>query len=231
MSFHDAPRAALRAVPWWDRLGYIQRRLPEAIAAGIGGLALVPSSRVLDFGCADQPYRSLLPAGAAYVGADLAGNPAADVAIGADGRLPLPDAQFDAILSTQVLEHVDDPGVYLAECARLLKPGGRLLLSTHGFMIYHPDPDDYWRWTGAGLRRAVAQAGLRVVALRGVMGLAATGLQLFQDGLYGRVPARLRGLFTRLMQSLIARADRADTDERRAQNALVFVVVAEKPAP
>ena len=54
---------------------------------------------------------------------------------------------FDAVLSTQVLEHVADPGALPAERFRVLRPGGRLLLSTHGIFVYHPDPDDYWRWT------------------------------------------------------------------------------------
>lgn len=230
-AFRRADRAALRAAPASSRLGYIQRRLPEAIAVAVAELGLRATSRVLDFGCADQPYRALLPAGAEYLGADLPGNPAASITIGADGRLPLPEASVDAVLSTQVLEHVTDPAVYLAECHRVLKPGGVLLLSTHGIMVYHPDPDDYWRWTCAGLRRAVAQSGLVVRSQRGVMGLTATGLQLLQDGLFGRIHPRLRGMLTRIMQVLVRLADRAETDESRALNALVFVVVAEKPGP
>jgi SAM-dependent methyltransferase len=228
--FHVTQRAALRAVPWWDRVGYIQRQLPRAIATCLDALALPADAAVLDFGCADRPYRGLLPPSVRYVGADLPGNPDADVQIRADGTLPLPDASFDAVLSTQVLEHVAHPERYLAECHRLLRPGGRLLLSTHGFMVYHPDPVDYWRWTGAGLCLQVERAGLRVLSLTGVMGLAATGLQLFQDALYGRVPGRLRKPFTALMQALIALFDRYDSGPSRALNALVFAVVAEKPA-
>ena len=47
---------------------------------------------------------------------------------------------------------------------------------------------DYWRWTCAGLKRAVAPAGFEVVRFEGIMGLAATGLQLVQDALYYRLP-------------------------------------------
>lgn len=227
--FHQTGRAAQRAAPWWSRLGYIQRKLPEAIVAGIRRLRLEAGSHVLDFGCADQPYRAQLGA-VDYVGADLPGNAAAAAHIAEDGRLPLADGSFDAILSTQVLEHVADPAVYLDECARLLKPGARLLLSTHGLMVWHPDPVDYWRWTGQGLRLQIERAGLRVIDLSGVMGLAATGVQLFQDGLFPRVPTRLRNLFTRLMQGLIAWCDRRETASTLANNALVFVVLAEKPA-
>lgn len=227
--FDTAPRSHRRAVPWSHRLGYLERKLNEGIAQGVASLGLTSSSRVLDFGCADQPYRKYLPEGATYGGADLPGNPAAEIFIQPDGRLPPAVGGFDAVLSTQVLEHVQDPAVYLAECFRVLAPGGRLLLSTHGIMVYHPDPVDYWRWTCAGLKHQVEAAGFRVVGISGVLGLAGTGLHLFQHAMLKRVPRLLRGLFTRMMQLLIRLVDRTDSPDSRALNALVFVVVAEKP--
>ncbi len=148
--------------------------------------------------------------------------------IGPDGRLPLEDGGFDTVLSTQVLEHVADPGVYLEECFRVLRPGGRLLLSTHGFMVYHPDPDDYWRWTCAGLRRAVTDAGFAVESFEGIMGPGASGLQLFQDALYWRLPRYIRQGFALVMQGLIAVIDRVEGAEARRMNALVFVLVARR---
>jgi hypothetical protein len=38
-------------------------------------------------------------------------------------------------------------------------PGGRVLASTHGVQVYHPAPDDLWRWTHAGLERLFASNG------------------------------------------------------------------------
>ena len=40
-----------------------------------------------------------------------------------------------------------------ASSRRVTRPGGRVLLSTHGAMVYHPNPVDLWRWTRAGLER------------------------------------------------------------------------------
>jgi SAM-dependent methyltransferase len=133
------------------------------------------------------------------------------------------------VLSTQVLEHVLDPDVYLRECYRVLRPGGRLLLSTHGFMFYHPDPDDYWRWTCAGLRLSVERAALAVERFEGIMGPSASGLQLLQDGIYPRLPRPVRPAAGLVFQTLIAIIDRLERPASRDLNALVFALIAVRP--
>ena len=221
--------ADLRAPTPWHRLAYIIRTLPARLEEMARELELPPGGRVLDYGCADVPYRRFFPPDVEFVPADLPGNRLAEVHIRDDGTLPLEDASFDAVLSTQVLEHVGDPATYLTECFRVLRPGGRMLLSTHGIMVYHPDPVDYWRWTCAGLERAVGDAGFQVVRFEGIMGLAATGIQLVQDSLYYRLPRLLQPALALVTQTLILLADRLETRESRNMNALVFAVVAHKP--
>ncbi len=237
MSDPDPPRATryqgprppqLRSAPPWHRLAYIIRTLPRALEAMAADLAVAPRASILDYGCADLPYRHFFPAGVRYVGADLPGNPHAAVEIAPDGTVPVADGAFDAVISTQVLEHVTDPSRYLSECHRALRPEGRLLLSTHGMMLYHPDPVDYWRWTSAGLRRIVEGAGFRILRFEGIMGTTATGLQFTQDGLLGRLPRPARPALCLLMQALVALADRLESEESRSLNALVFALVAAK---
>lgn len=230
LPFNQEPRSWLRSARPWDRLAYITRVLPVAIERASLELNLTPGCRVLDFGCADQPYRHLIPPDVSYVGADLPGNELADLEVSPSGTLSAADESFDAILSTQVLEHVGDPGTYVKECFRALRPGGRILLSTHGIMVLHPDPVDYWRWTSDGLRYELARAGFCVLSLTGVMGLSATALQLFQDATYGALPRALRAPYALVLQTLIALFDRLQSARSRAYNALVYVVVAEKPA-
>jgi SAM-dependent methyltransferase len=225
--FHSAPRSKIRRARPWDRLAYINRALPAGIAELSRDLNAGPGSTILDYGCAEVPYRGLFPPDCDYIAADLDGNPDATLTL-VDGRPPIPDASCDAVLSTQALEHVAEPDVYLAECARVLRPGGRLLLSTHGVMPYHPDPVDYWRWTCAGLQRAVAGHGFEVVRFEGIMGLTASGLQLTQDGVYWRLPRLLSRLWALCFQGAIAVAERLEKAESRRLNALVFVVVAER---
>jgi SAM-dependent methyltransferase len=69
------------------------------------------------------------------------------------------DASFDLVLCTQVLEHAVDPDKVVRELRRVVKPGGRVLASTHGVQVYHPDPVDLRRWTHEGLRRLFEENG------------------------------------------------------------------------
>lgn len=134
---------------------------------------------VVDYGCGDMPYRPLFESrGCKYLGADLVENTAAELALTQQGKLPLLDCSVDLVISSQVLEHVIDVNSYLEECARVLKPGGALLLSTHGMWIYHPHPTDVRRWTRWGLRHEIEQAAFSVVDTRSCIGPLAYTTQL-----------------------------------------------------
>lgn len=121
--------------------------------------------RWLDFGAGRSPYGRWMT-GTELNYADFPSDEG--FAAGLDYTLepgrpcPAPDAWFDGILSTQVLEHVEDPRAYLKDAIRMLKPGGQLLLTTHGIWEDHPCPLDLYRWTQQGLRHDLSAAGFEV---------------------------------------------------------------------
>lgn len=209
--------------PYFLLIKELQRGIGQAISA----LALTERSRILDYGCSTMRYRQLFPVGADYVGADLPGNELADVVLDPDGRVPQPSDSFDVVFSTQVLEHVDDPALYLQECRRVLKPGGRLVLSTHGTFVFHPCPSDYWRWTEMGLEKTLKNAGFSVVSAQGLLGGVAAALQFLQDETARKLPRFIRPLYYAFMQTLIVLGDRLYSPAQRKKNACILLMTAE----
>lgn len=121
--------------------------------------------RLLDYGCGGSPYRSLFK-NSQYVRADFTPCEGLDFLLPEDSSVPEGASSFDMVLSTQVLEHVPDPTHYVAECFRVLKPGGSLLLTTHGIFEDHGCPYDYHRWTADGLRLLLERAGFKIRAAK-----------------------------------------------------------------
>ena len=139
-----------KGLPNWSVREPLARWLEEE-GRGVQGL------RVLDVGCGDKPYLPYFAAAADYVGVDV-DNPHADLQ-GTIEQLPVEDASFDVVLCLQVLEHVEDPALAVRELHRVTRLGGRVLASTHGVQVYHPLPEDHWRWTHTGLERLFNRNG------------------------------------------------------------------------
>ncbi len=138
-------------------------------------VAPLASGRLLDVGCGDKPYEDVfLPHVEAYVGVEhdatwtgtvSALHGKADVVYAGD-RLPFEDGSFQTVLSNQVAEHVPNPGHLWAEMARVLAPGGCLLLTVPFSYRLHALPHDYQRFTPAGLSGYSHAAGLTVESIR-----------------------------------------------------------------
>jgi glycosyltransferase involved in cell wall biosynthesis len=142
----------------------------KSLSDVMGTIAQPCTGVMVDYGCGAKPYRRFFNKVQKYIGVDFSPDGPDDLVLPQDGKLPLPDEEADVVLSSQVLEHVPDVALHLAESLRVLKPGGLLILSTHGTWPYHTGAgsDDYWRWTPSGLSRAIEQAGFKVTRVDGV---------------------------------------------------------------
>ncbi len=62
-------------------------------------------------------------------------------------QVPVPDASYDVVILSEVLEHVMEPYLVLKEVHRILKPGGKVFISVPYCFYYHPNPTDFGRYT------------------------------------------------------------------------------------
>ncbi len=165
----------------------LERRLPAPLrryllffeteierAVGAFAAALPPGARVLDAGAGECQYASHF-AGHRYAAVDLgigdaAWNYRALDAIADLTALPFRDGSFDACVNIVTLEHVREPAAALAEMARVLKPGGHLLLIVPHEWEVHQAPHDYFRYTRYGAAWLLERAGFTGAEIRPVGG-------------------------------------------------------------
>lgn len=189
---HNPPRWAVL----YDAYYIIRRALYRNIVSAAADCHGV----VLDFGCGRSPYKDAF-SHVRYVGADVlvSGYPQEDKRpdVYFDGvSLPFRDASFDAVIATEVLEHVPDERVTLSEIRRVLKPEGRLVLTVPFTWPEHEMPHDYRRFTSTGLEAALARANFRVLLHRRLSAGGGAIAQLFSAYLveesFRRLPRLLR---------------------------------------
>lgn len=124
----------------------LRRPIIEKWCAAIGEGDLV----VLDIGGRIQPYRPLLQASVKhYFAVDLMLEGLVDV-VATGERLPFRNGCCDLVLCNDTLQYIPNPAPVLNEIHRVLRTGGRLILSTRGsYPVHH---DEYWRFLPNALR-------------------------------------------------------------------------------
>jgi SAM-dependent methyltransferase len=214
---------------------FFRRRLWRDVAASAPHL----KGRLLDLGCGIKPYEPLFASRVTkHIGFDLpqsldSRGCRAD-ATGSASALPFADGSFDSVLCTQMLDDFPEPSVIVSEIARVLAPGGCVLLTVNQLYPVHDPPCDFYRFTRYGLEYQMKKAGLEPVEFR------ATGGQWMSAGIlillrmwaiHARIPliSRLKlipmigGYFTGLFFDVL---DRLDPSWAGAPNLLI---VARKP--
>lgn len=131
---------------------------------------LPPDSLVLDAGAGECAYKHMF-SHCKYRSIDLGvgdlnWNYSALDYIGPLDKMPIEDGIFDAVLCTQVLEHLEKPKESVAEMFRVLKPGGTLFLTVPLAQGEHQAPYDYFRYTSYGLKHICALAGFGNIEIK-----------------------------------------------------------------
>lgn len=143
-------------------------------------------------------------------------NPHLDIVADLNQVFPLPDNSFDSILCSDVLEHIADPSFFMAETARVLKPGGDLMLMVPFFYWLHETPHDYYRYTEFALRKFCKDNHLEVIELKAYGGYIEVLLDLINKGV-GRKPSLAQlvyGLSSRLVKWKVVQNIRQKTAAR-----------------
>lgn len=124
--------------------------------------------RLLDIGCGNKPYEKMFAGRVEeHLGCDVAQSDAHSVDVICPAtEIPFPDASFDTVLCTQVIEHVEDHRALLSEAYRLLRPGGVLILSGPMYWPLHEEPYDFFRFTEHGLRYLLTRAGFAEIKIK-----------------------------------------------------------------
>lgn len=189
--------------------------------------ALVPFCRgavVLEAGCGEGYGADRIAAVArAVVGFDYDAATAGHVASayprvravrGNLAQLPFGDGAFDVVANLQVIEHLWDQPAFLAECARVLRPAGTLLLTTPNRLTFSPpnrplNPFHHRELAPGELRELLTEAGFEVTRLLGLR--------------HGRRLAKLDKRFSSLVDAQLAGPPAAWHPELRRAVARVVV--------
>jgi SAM-dependent methyltransferase len=131
---------------------------------------LSDNAMVLDSGAGQSPYRHIFDR-QKYFSMDFGrGESAWDYSrldcVGKLESLSFRSNTFDAVISTQVLEHVSEPEAVLFESNRVLKPGGTLFLTAPQGFGEHQLPYDFFRFTRYGLKYLLEKTGFDVVSIK-----------------------------------------------------------------
>lgn len=155
----------VNGVPYADRESTLSLLPGAVVGRWLADNASAVSGVLLDLGAGNQPFKVWYSSLAQRcVAVDVAPAPGLDL-LSMAAPLPFASATFDTVLCTSVLEHVHDAEAVVSEMSRILKPGGRLIITVPFLYPTHEAPYDFWRTTHWGLRSLLTRHGLEVDTL------------------------------------------------------------------
>lgn len=146
--------------------------------------------------------------------------------------LPFGGDEFDTIILSDVLEHIPEPDQLWREMARILTPGGKLIMNVPFLYMLHEKPHDYYRFTEFALRRFADGSGLTVLEILPIGGSLEVLTDIFAKNVQP-LPLIGEGIAI-IVQALSTSFARTSLGRRTARKTsqyfpLAYFLVAEKP--
>ena len=134
---------------------------------------------ILDLGAGDSRYKSLIEGqNCKYISTEFS-KKKVDIRCDAH-KLPFKNRSFDAILCSQVLEHLQNPGIALSEIERVLKINSTLILTVPMSIYIHEAPHDYYRFTEYGIRDLLISNRLNLLIKKEICSINIVLIELIQ---------------------------------------------------
>lgn len=143
--------------------------------------------QILDIGCGRKPYQYMCTY-TKYVGLEIdtpekrAGSKADHFYNGTE--MPFSNHSYDSAFASQVFEHVFNPEEFLQEINRVLKTGGKFLITVPFIWDEHEQPFDYARYSSFGLKHILKKKGFRIIEHRRINRGTVVIFQLINAYLY-----------------------------------------------
>lgn len=194
--------------------------------------------RVVDLGCGTAPYKAeILRRADEYIGVDwrdgFHDQRNVDLFANLAEVLPIESDFADTVTAFEVMEHLPEPGLFLSECRRILRPSGSLILTVPFNWHVHEAPHDYYRYTPYGLAHLLKKAGFEDIRIENKTGFWQMWALKFNYHTHGSTRGRLKFLAPALIpvwwlaQVLSPTLDRVDPHPEESGG---YIVVARKPA-
>ncbi|MEM1400965.1 MAG: methyltransferase domain-containing protein [Pseudomonadota bacterium] len=193
--------------PTWARWRALYRQNPRHSVLralqyeAVSNLTL--TGDILDFGGGQKAkYLHLLADAASVSSVNIEEKIAPTHLIEPGEPVPFEDDRFDCVVCFNTLEHIYDAQATLAELYRVLRPGGRLVITVPFIFRIHGHPDDYFRATPSWWRQTCAGLGFSTMRLHPLIWgcYTSAGLIFGSRGLF----PRLRSRFDHFMDWLYA---------------------------
>jgi SAM-dependent methyltransferase len=160
----------------------------KGIYKGIKENAHFMTGTMLDLGCGMKPYRDLFSVDE-YIGIDIKNdghkNDTSTVDVFYDGEnIPFADAHFDSAYSSEVLTHISDIEPVVAEINRVIKPGGKFLLTVPYVWHENEQPNDAIRYTSFGITKLLERHNFKILVQQKQGNYFTTALQVRNAYLY-----------------------------------------------